>query len=171
MTTQPGPPDDLAADVLVAAWPPGKVILISETNGDHAASWLLIPALGRLKQPERWMTWIAPPHKPSSEFLRANGINPRHLRIIHQRTRRERLRAAEQALASPTNDIVLVWMAECTDHDLDRLTQAAQQALTCGMLIDHRNGVPADRNKSRPTRTTAADEDPPPAGQLGLQLD
>jgi len=172
VSTEPLDYDDLAVNPLNAVWPPGKVIIVNESGPDHVASWLIVPALGRLKRPERWMTWISPPYKPTSEFLRASGINPKHLRIIHRRTRRDRLLAAEQALASRTNDIVLIWMTDITAHDRDRLNDAAAQASTRGMLIGMSAGADARRKRPQHSDTTDADADrADQAPQLGLQLD
>ncbi|MDH3638931.1 MAG: hypothetical protein OES09_10790 [Gammaproteobacteria bacterium] len=175
MSTEPPHYDDLEANPLDTVWRPGEVIVINDSGTDHVTSWLIIPALGRLKRPERWMTWISPPYKPASEFLHANGINPKHLRVIHCRTRRERLIAAEQALASRTNDIVMIWIDAITEHDRERLNNVALKAHTRGMLIGVSAGTERRKNAPRPGGAAGARvldrDDESEAPQLGLQLD
>ncbi len=171
MSAPPPYSEDLDQHPLATVWRAGQVIMIADAAPDYRTSWLILPALAALKTPERWMTWISPPFKPAPEALRTHRINPRHLRILKRRTRRESLSAAEQALASHTNDIVLVWIQRCTANDLERLHRFARETGTRGLVVTSSPVVERSPVRSDTGADTGAEARSADAPQLGLQLD
>lgn len=171
-------PDD-SRSPLAALWPPGSIIELLETGLDHPVPWLILPVLGKFNAPDRWVVWIGPPFQPTPDVLQLTDINPDHLRIIHGRTRRDKQVAAEQALASATNDIIFVWLDVLTSHDRERLLRAAQEGGTRGIVFCRSTDQPATEHKQthpaiQANRLTPVPTPPEPNDahpQLGLELD
>jgi len=65
---------DLDALLPGGGWPVGALTeILSEVEGIGALR-LVLPALARLSQAERWLAWIAPPHLPYAPALAAHGV-------------------------------------------------------------------------------------------------
>ncbi|MGQ0657177.1 MAG: hypothetical protein ACT4NU_03640 [Chromatiales bacterium] len=72
-----GVPTGFAAlDVLLpgGGWPRGALTEIVVAEG-HGALSLLMPALARLREDDRWIAFVAPPYLPYPPALAARGIN------------------------------------------------------------------------------------------------
>lgn len=108
-------------------WPLGaltEILLSQEGIGELR---LLMPALARLSQQERWLAWIAPPYIPYAPALTAGGVDLARVLLIHPRANKDGIWAIEQALRSGTCSAVMVWLA-ANDQRLQRRLQLAAEA-------------------------------------------
>lgn len=61
---------------------------------------LVMPAMARLTQDERWLAMVAPPYLPYAPALLGHGVRLSHVMLIRPDTVEARLWAGEQALRS-----------------------------------------------------------------------
>lgn len=116
-------------------WPLGCVveILARQTGAGELA--VLLPALARLSQEGRAVSWISPPHIPYAPALAAAGLRlSRMLLVCPQRTQ-DRLWSAEQALRYGKHSVVLLWLDQCHERAIRRLQLAAADSGSWGILL------------------------------------
>lgn len=132
-------------DICGGGWPRGALSEIISSDA-HGLS-LLMPALAKLSQGERWITWVSPPHIPYAPTLNAEGLDMRRILMVQEITEQERLWSAEQALQSGTCSVVLMWPSQLSISQLRRLQLAAEQGGCMGILFrslrDARQSSPA----------------------------
>jgi hypothetical protein len=117
-------------------WPVGALTeILSEVEGIGALR-LVLPALARLSQAERWLAWIAPPHLPYAPALAAHGVELARVLIIDSLARpAERFWALDQSLRAGACSAVLAWWSRADWHALRRLQLAAEAGRSCGLLF------------------------------------
>jgi hypothetical protein len=117
-------------------WPVGALTeILSEVEGIGALR-LVLPALARLSQAERWLAWIAPPHLPYAPALAAHGVELARVLIIDALARpAERFWALDQSLRAGACSAVLAWWSRADWHALRRLQLAAEAGRSCGLLF------------------------------------
>ena len=122
------------------AWLPGgglprgaltEILIAREGIGELS---LLVPALARATEEERWLVFVAPPHIPYAPALARAGVNLARVLVVHPRAARDRLWAIEQALRAGTASVVLAWFAHAESKALRRLQLAAEAGDSCGVL-------------------------------------
>jgi cell division inhibitor SulA/protein ImuA len=96
---------------------------------------LLMPALARLTQDERWLAIVAPPYIPYAPALRAHGVRLSHVMLIRPETVELQLWAGEQALRSGSCGAVLLWLNHVPERALRRLQLAAEGSRALVMLF------------------------------------
>jgi hypothetical protein len=96
---------------------------------------LLMPALARATEDERWLVFVAPPHVPYAPALARAGVNLARVLIVHPRNAQEGLWAVEQALRAGTASVVLAWLAHADSKALRRLQLAAEAGESLGILF------------------------------------
>jgi hypothetical protein len=96
---------------------------------------LLMPALARATEDERWLVFVAPPHVPYAPALARAGVNLARVLIVHPRNAQEGLWAVEQALRAGTASVVLAWLAHADPKALRRLQLAAEAGESLGILF------------------------------------
>ena len=96
---------------------------------------LLMPALARLTQDERWLAMIAPPYIPYAPALLDHGIRLSHMMLIRPETVELQLWAGEQALRSGSCGAVLLWLNHVPERALRRLQLAAEGSGALVMLF------------------------------------
>lgn len=132
-------------DITGGGWPRGALteIISSDTHGLS----LLLPALARLSQQERWLAWISPPHIPYAPGLSTQGIDMQRFLMVQEITEQERLWSTEQALQSGSCSAVLMWPDSLDITQLRRLQLATEQGGGLGILFrslrDARQSSPA----------------------------
>ena len=81
--------------------------ILSEVEGIGALR-LVLPALARLSQAEKWLAWIAPPHLPYAPALAAHGVELARVLIIGALARPpERFWVLDQSLRAGACSAVL----------------------------------------------------------------
>ncbi len=134
MSARPAP--RLYALLPGGGWPVGALTeILSEVEGIGTLR-LLMPALARLSQAERWLAWIAPPHLPYAPALAAHGVELARVLIIGALARPpERFWVLDQSLRAGACSAVLAWWS-CADwHGLRRMQLAAEAGQSCGLLF------------------------------------
>lgn len=109
-------------------WPLGSLTEILSRRTGAGELTLLMPALARLSDQDRWATWIAPPHIPYAPALAAAGLRLSRMLVARPRRRRDILWSAEQALRSGGRPTVLAWIDSCDERSLRRLQLAAAES-------------------------------------------
>ncbi len=108
-----------------------EIVIAREGIGELS---LLMPALARATEDERWLVFVAPPHVPYAPALARAGINLARVLIVHPRNAQEGLWAVEQALRAGTASVVLAWLAHADPKALRRLQLAAEAGDSLGVL-------------------------------------
>jgi cell division inhibitor SulA/protein ImuA len=123
-------------DILPArGWPQAALTEILVARQSVAAVRLVMPAVARLSHQDRWICWVAPPHKPYLPALLAAGVDPSRVLLVHPKARRDGLRAVEQSLRSGKCSAVLAWPAIDDSGVLNRLQFAARAGDALGFLF------------------------------------
>jgi protein ImuA len=103
---------------------------------------LLMPALARLTQDERWLAIVAPPYFPYAPALRDHGVRLSHVMLIRPETVELQLWAGEQALRSGSCGAVLLWLSHVPERALHRLQLAAEGSGALVMLFRRARTTP-----------------------------
>lgn len=109
-----------------------EILIAREGIGELS---LLLPALARATEDERWLVFVAPPYIPYAPALARAGVNLARLLLVHPRSTQERLWAVEQALRAGTASVVLAWLAHAEPKALRRLQLAAEAGGALGILF------------------------------------
>lgn len=138
---------------LNGGWPQGALTEILIDRAGIGELRLLLPALARLTQDQRWLAFVAPPYIPYAPALRRGGVNLDHVLLVHSRARTDALWAVEQTLRSGICGAVLAWINDADSQSLRRLQLAAEAGRCMGILF---------------RRTTASAHSSPAAVRLQL---
>lgn len=139
---------DALDDYLGGGWPQGAITEVFLERYGIGELSLLMPALARLSQGERWIVWVDPPFIPYAPALTRCGINLNRVLLVHSSTpQQESLWAVEQALRSRSSIATLAWLKLADDRALRRLQLAAEEqacwAVLFRPLVDLRHRSPA----------------------------
>lgn len=115
-----------------------EIVIAREGIGELS---LLLPALARATEDERWLVFVAPPHVPYAPALARAGVNLARVLIVHPRNAQEGLWAVEQALRAGTASMVLAWLAHADPKALRRLQLAAEAGDSLGVLYRSARGI------------------------------
>jgi cell division inhibitor SulA/protein ImuA len=96
---------------------------------------LLLPALARATEDERWLVFVAPPYIPYAPALARAGVNLARVLVVHPHVAQDSLWAIEQALRAGTASVVLAWLAHAEPKALRRLQLAAEAGGSLGILF------------------------------------
>ncbi|MHB8697694.1 MAG: translesion DNA synthesis-associated protein ImuA [Sulfuricaulis sp.] len=132
---QPSGFTELDAEFPGGGWPIGALTEILTGCAGIGELRLLLPALARLAQQDRWVTFIAPPYIPYAPALLHAGVNPKHVLVVHARASNDALWATEQALRAGTCGAVLAWPVMADMKRLRRLQLAAETGNSLGLLF------------------------------------
>ncbi len=128
-------------ELLGGGWPQGALTEIIMPRQGIGALRLLIPALARLSQGDRWICWVAPPHIPYAPALVNAGVDLSRILLVHPRAQQDGLWAVEQSLRSGNCAAVLAWPALDDKVILRRLQLAAEAGGALGVLFRPRHFV------------------------------
>ena len=106
-------------------WPTGVLTEIHVERPGIGELQLVMPAVARLTQADRWQVMIAPPYLPYAPALAAHGVKLSRLMLIRPPTLAEQLWACEQALQSEGCGVVMLWL----DQTSERLNENALRRL------------------------------------------
>jgi cell division inhibitor SulA len=93
----------------------------------------MLPALAGFCR-QRWLVLVAPPCLPSQEELKAAGINPARVLLVHPGSRNG-FNILEQTLRSGNCGAVLAWLEKGDASTLERLRLAAEAGNAWGVLF------------------------------------
>jgi hypothetical protein len=96
---------------------------------------LMMPALARLTQDERWLAMVTPPYIPYAPALVGHGVRLSQVMLIRPETVEMQLWAGEQALRSGSCGAVLLWLNHVPERALRRLQLAAEGSGALVMLF------------------------------------
>lgn len=103
---------------------------------------LVMPAMARLTQDERWLAMVAPPYLPYAPALLGHGVRLSHVMLIRPETVEARLWAGEQALRSGSCGAALLWLNRVPERALRRLQLAAEGSSALVMLFRMARTIP-----------------------------
>lgn len=119
-------------EALGGGWPRGALTELLSRRGEGVG--LLLPALARLSEQQRWIAWVAPPIRPYAPALAAHGVRCERLLLVHRTDPEQDLWAMEQALRSGACSAVIAWPGRLNDGQVRRLQLAAEQGDSLGVL-------------------------------------
>ena len=131
-----------------AGWPLGALTEILTMEDEPGCLWLALPVLADLSHREQWIAMVSPPCIPYAPALAGYGVDIGKILLIHPRTGKDALWAAEEALRSHTCSSVLFWLSNPDNKTLRRLQLAAEKGGTLGFCFR--------TCRQRRQRTTAA---------------
>lgn len=115
-------------------WPRGALTEILVERPGIGELRLLLPALSKLAQEDRWLAFIAPPYLPYAPMLASSGIDTGRLVCIRTFSPQEQLWAAEQAMRSNACAAVIMWPAQLDEKTARRFQLAAEEGRCFGVL-------------------------------------
>ena len=118
-----------------ADWPRAT---ITDLPVPHYDMTPLLATLAQLGERGRWICLVAPPHIPDSATLRAAGIDPSRILLVHPSARQDGLRVVEESLRCGNCSAVLAWPMLEDEVMLRRLQRAAKVGDTRGFLFRSR---------------------------------
>ena len=121
--------------LLAGGWPQGALTELIMPRQGIGALRLLMPALARLSQDDRWICWVAPPHIPYAPALVSAGVDLSRVLLVHPKAQQEGLWAVEQSLRSGNCSAVLAWPTLEDNVILRRLQLAAEAGDALGFLF------------------------------------
>ena len=125
----------LDAELPGGGWPRGA---LAEMLSDHVGVGecsLMMPALKRLADDEKWSLLVAPPQALHAPAWASAGIDLARLIVVSPSRASDALWAAEQALASGTLGSVLCWTTHIDARQVRRLEVAAAGSETVAFLF------------------------------------
>lgn len=126
---------ELDAHLHGGGWPSHAVTEMLLPRQGVGELQLLLPALVRLSQHARWLTWIAPPCLPYAPALQAGGVQLDRMLVIDPPSVNDGWWAAEQAVRSGACSVVMTWLPEANDKIQRRLQLAAETGKTWCVLF------------------------------------
>ena len=111
-------------ELLGGGWPVAALTEIFSTAGTGLS--LLVPALAKLGEQERWLAWVNPPYVPYAPALAARNIDIRRVLLLKNMNSEQALWAMEQALCSGNCSLVMCWSERISPAQIRRLQLAAE---------------------------------------------
>ncbi|HEX6637728.1 MAG TPA: translesion DNA synthesis-associated protein ImuA [Steroidobacteraceae bacterium] len=114
-------------------WPCHGLIEVLTPHPGVGELYLLLPALAALSRlsPDRWCTWVSPPHEPFAPALEAHGVELSRMLVVRTHLP---LWAHEQALKSGATSLAMAWLPRASARAIRRLQLAAEQGRALGVL-------------------------------------
>ncbi|HUY04926.1 MAG TPA: translesion DNA synthesis-associated protein ImuA [Rhodocyclaceae bacterium] len=125
----------LDAELPGGGWPRGTLTEILSDGAGLGECSLLLPALIRMRQEDRWSLLVAPPHALHGPAWAFAGIDLARLAVVSPTRQRDALWAAEQALASGALGAVLCWTAHADAPQVRRLQVAVAGSKALAFLF------------------------------------
>ncbi|WP_340618696.1 SOS-induced cell division inhibitor SulA [Xenorhabdus entomophaga] len=88
---------------------------------------ILLPLLRQTGNENRWLLWVTPNKRLSRQWLISSGLPLNKIVQLNQIRPIASISAMEKALASGNYSIVLGWLPELSEYEVNRLQLAAQR--------------------------------------------
>ncbi len=124
-------------------WPASALTEIYVERPGIGELQLVMPAVARLTQSERWITLVTPPYLPYAPALAAHGVKLSRLLLVQALTTDESLWACEQALRAVGCGAVMAWLGQIHERALKRLQLAAETSGALVLLFRSARSIPA----------------------------
>ncbi|MEW5755970.1 MAG: SulA-like leucine-rich domain-containing protein [Pseudomonadota bacterium] len=120
----------------------GETVIIElphDYNDGHPGELdLLLPKVSVLMRNERrWLAWIAPPFRITSDRLAEHEISPTSLLQIHPGHSTQHFRLVRRALATGRCGVVMAWTHHCAPEEIEHLRDAAAMGQSVCILLVH----------------------------------
>ena len=115
-------------------WRSGTIIELMPAEVGIGELRLLIPALARITQSERYAAMISPPYIPFAPALAQHGVLLSHLLIVKATTPEDILWSFEQILRCKSFGAAVAWPTQVKDREIRRLQLAAEAGRNTGFL-------------------------------------
>ena len=125
----------LDAELPGSGWPRGALTEILADSVGLGECSLVMPALSRMREENRWSLLVAPPHGLHGPAWASWGIDLTRLAVVSPTRPRDALWAAEQALSSGAVGTVLCWTKNIDARQTRRLQVAAAGSNTLAFLF------------------------------------
>lgn len=136
---------ELDAQLPGGGWPRAALTELLTNQRGIGELRLLLPALARLSQDDKWLVLVSPPHRPFAPGFESLGVNLARLVVVETRSNSESLWAAERCLRSGSCAAVLAWPGFGPQTPLRRLQLAAEEGKSVGMVFG------STRNAAQPS--------------------
>lgn len=100
---------------------------------------ILLPLLHQSGKENRWLLWVSPNKKLSRQWLIDTGLPLNKVVQLNQIRPIASISAMEKALASGNYSVVLGWLPELSEYQLNTLQIAAQKGITLGFIMRPQN--------------------------------
>jgi hypothetical protein len=125
---------ELDAALPNGGWQSGTIVELMPKEIGIGELRLLMPALARISQGERYVALVSPPYIPFAPALNNHGIRLEHLLIIRAEKNTDALWAIEQTLRCKSFGAVVGWPESIRDRDVRRLQLAAEAGRSTGFV-------------------------------------
>lgn len=125
---------ELDAALPGGGWQSGTIVELMPEETGIGELRLLMPALARLTQADRYVAMISPPYIPFAPALSQHAIRLERLLVIRAHSTEDILWAFEQTLRCRSFGAVLAWPASVKDREVRRLQLAAEAGRSTGFL-------------------------------------
>jgi len=126
---------ELDAELPGSGWPRGALTEILVDGVGFGECSLVMPALGRMREENRWSLLVAPPYGLQGPAWMACGIDLTHLVVVSPTRQRDVLWATEHALSSGAVGTVLCWTKNIDSPQVRRLQVAVAGSNTLAFLF------------------------------------
>ncbi|PHM48400.1 SOS-induced cell division inhibitor SulA [Xenorhabdus miraniensis] len=100
---------------------------------------ILLPLLRQSGNENRWLLWVTPNKRLSRQWLISSGLPLNKVVQLNQIRPIASISAMEKALASGNYSIVLGWLPELSEYEVNRLQLAAQRGTAIGFIMRPQN--------------------------------
>ncbi|OTA14960.1 phosphatidate cytidylyltransferase [Xenorhabdus vietnamensis] len=100
---------------------------------------ILLPLLRQSGKEDRWLLWVNPNKRLNRQWLINAGLPLNKIVQLNQIRPIASIGAMEKALASGNYSIVLGWLPELSEYQLNTLELAAQKGATLGFIMRPQN--------------------------------
>ncbi|CAM3676860.1 SOS-induced cell division inhibitor SulA [Xenorhabdus thuongxuanensis] len=100
---------------------------------------ILLPLLRQSGKENRWLLWVNPNKRLSRQWLIDAGLPLNKVVQLNQIRPIASINAMEKALASGNYSVVLGWLPELSEYQLNTLQIAAQKGITLGFIMRPQN--------------------------------
>lgn len=126
---------DLDAQLPGGGWPRAALTELLVSRPGSGELRVVMPALARLSQTEKWLVLVGPPHQPYAPGFQAAGVDLSRLIVVKTRSDGESLWAAERCLRANSCAAVLMWAGCGSPQTMRRLQLAVEEGKGMGVVF------------------------------------
>ncbi|CCW29577.1 SOS-induced cell division inhibitor SulA [Xenorhabdus nematophila] len=119
----------------------GMVSELIYNEHQSAIHHILLPLLRQSGNENRWLLWVTPDKKLSRHWLVSSGLPLNKVVQLNQILPTDSIDAMEKALASGNYSVVLGWLPELSEYEVNKLQLAAQKGTALGLIMRPQNLV------------------------------